>query len=669
MPSSRFCLDCRAPLPETAVREVCGACVTVRDTLPSPARRTCVDCGAALPADQVRDVCVACVTRRVEEAPAGAPRAPAPVKSGLPRLADYEILGELARGGAGVIYRARQRSLNRTVALKMILSGEFASPEAVQRFRVEAEAAASLDHPNIVPIYQIGEEGGQHFFSMKLVEGEILSRRIRERPLTLRESARLVATVGRAIHYGHQRGILHRDLKPSNILVAADGSPFVVDFGLAKRVESGEALTKTGDVMGTPSYMAPEQMEGRSTFTTAVDVYGLGGILYELLTGRPPFRGDTMAAIMRQVLEDEPAAPRSLQPEIDPDLQTICLKCLEKVPAKRYGSADLLAEDLERWLAGEPISARPVTTWTRGMKWVRRRPAAAGLLAVSTLALLTMGLGGGYFSVVTERARRRAVAAEQEFELALTKDIAGRLEADLRRVSLVPLLLSDAVTHKPRWTRDELTVWALDILKRDPHLYGLTFAFEPFQFDPQRSEFALYVSRKTSPPSAILLDPPGYRLYREWDWYKIPMKAGRGTWDGPYADVGASGLSIVTYSVPILRDGKAVGVAAVDLSQEYFGVIRRLLDELSLRTAYCFILGDDGEFVSHPDSRYQAPKTIHDKDLDAVPRALLDLIQSRRAGFVEGTDFRTGTPARFCVSPIADVDWTVVIVLRKTPGH
>jgi serine/threonine-protein kinase len=175
-----------------------------------------------------------------------------------------------------VIYRARQRSLNRTVALKMILSGEFASPDAVQRFRVEAEAAASLDHPNIVPIYQIGEENGQHFFSMKLVDGEILSRRIREKPLAPRESARLLATVARAIHYGHQRGILHRDLKPSNVLVATDGTPYVVDFGLAKRVDADEALTKTGDIMGTPSYMAPEQMEGKSTFTTAVDVYGLG---------------------------------------------------------------------------------------------------------------------------------------------------------------------------------------------------------------------------------------------------------------------------------------------------------------------------------------------------------------------------------------------------------
>ena len=236
--ASRLCLDCRAPLPETAARDVCESCVTVRATAPA---RKCIDCGASLPPGATREICDNCTTLRNTVAsppPAAKPKGPA-----MPALTDYEILGEVARGGAGVIYRARQRSLNRTVALKMILSGEFASPDAVQRFRVEAEAAASLDHPNIVPIYQIGEENGQHFFSMKLVEGEILSRRIREKPMSTRESARLVATVARAIHYGHQRGILHRDLKPSNILITPDATPYVVDFGIAKRVDAEEALT------------------------------------------------------------------------------------------------------------------------------------------------------------------------------------------------------------------------------------------------------------------------------------------------------------------------------------------------------------------------------------------------------------------------------------------
>src|SRR6185295_5137091 len=410
--ASRLCMDCRAPLPESAPRDVCESCVTVRATV---AAAKCIDCGAALPPGAAREICDGCTTlRNTLSASPAPPPAAKPKGPAVPALADYEILGEVARGGAGVIYRARQRSLNRTVALKMILSGEFASPDAVQRFRVEAEAAASLDHPNIVPIYQIGEENGQHFFSMKLVEGEILSRRIREKPMAPRESARLVAIVARAIHYGHQRGILHRDLKPSNILITADATPYVVDFGLAKRVDVDEALTKTGDIMGTPSYMAPEQMEGKSTFTTAVDVYGLGGILYELLTGQPPFRGDTMASIMRKVLEEEPASPKSINPEVDPDLDTITLKCLEKSPGKRYATADQLAEDLERWLAGEPIQARAVTTWTRGLKWVRRRPATAALIAVSLLALVTVAVGGVLFSIHTEEARREAVEAEHE---------------------------------------------------------------------------------------------------------------------------------------------------------------------------------------------------------------------------------------------------------------
>src|SRR6185503_8280804 len=508
MAPSRHCLDCQAPLPASASRDVCDACVTV-------AARKCIDCGAALPPGATRDVCDGCVTLRntastvVPSPSAAKPKAPA-----VPTLVDYEILGEVARGGAGVIYRARQRSLNRTVALKMILSGEFASADAVQRFRVEAEAAASLDHPNIVPIYQIGEENGQHFFSMKLVEGEILSRRIREHPPAPRESARLLATVARAIHYGHQRGILHRDLKPSNVLVASDGTPYVVDFGLAKRVEGGEELTKTGDIMGTPSYMAPEQMEGKSTFTTAVDVYGLGGILYELLTGQPPFQGPSMAALMRKVLEDEPVPPRSIKPEVDADLQTICLKCLEKNPQKRYATADQLAEDLERWLAGEPIHARPVTTWTRGLKWARRRPAAAALVVIIPLALLSLAVGGVLFSIRTEQARKLAVEAEQEFELALTRDIAGRLESDLLRVAVMPRMIADAMTHKDYWSQAELTLWALDILGRDPRLFGVTFAFEPNQADPSGGEYCLYVSRKTEPPSPVVLKPPGYS-YRE----------------------------------------------------------------------------------------------------------------------------------------------------------
>jgi serine/threonine-protein kinase len=290
-----------------------------------------------------------------------------PSESLPPTLQGYELLGEIGRGGMGVVYKARDRRLNRVVALKMVRAGDLHGEADLRRFRNEAEMAAGLDHPHIVPVYEVGDFGRQCFFSMKLVEGGSLAQHLARYAADPRAAARLVAAVARAVHHAHQRGVLHRDLKPGNILLSWEGegshalergTPHVSDFGLAKRVEVDSGLTQSGCLMGTPGYMAPEQATGtKGTVTTATDVYGLGAVLYALLTSTPPFQGETVLDTLVQVREREPEPPGRVNPKVDRDLETVCLKCLDKDPPRRYESAALLADDLERWLAGD--SSRP----------------------------------------------------------------------------------------------------------------------------------------------------------------------------------------------------------------------------------------------------------------------------------------------------------------------
>jgi serine/threonine-protein kinase len=308
--------------------------------------------------------------------------APSEMEPALPATGP-ELLEEIGRGGMGVVYKARQISPPRLVALKVILAAGQASDEELQRFRREAEIAAQLEHPNLVAVYQAGVHEGLPYLSMQLVEGRSLAKEVSRFTQDPDAAARLMATVARAIHFAHQHGVLHRDLKPANVLLDAQGNPHVADFGLAKRLQGGSrGLTQTGAVVGTPAYMAPEQAAAPKGLTTAVDVYGLGAVLYELLTGRPPFQAATALDTLLQVLDQEPVRPKALNPRVNQDLEAICLKCLEKVPARRYASAEALAEDLERWLRGEPILARPPGRVGRLIKWVRRRPLAAALLVV-----------------------------------------------------------------------------------------------------------------------------------------------------------------------------------------------------------------------------------------------------------------------------------------------
>ena len=277
----------------------------------------------------------------------------------LGELGDYELLEEVGRGGQGVVFRARQKSLNRTVALKVISLGQWASEAHLKRFRREAEAAASLDHPGIVPIHEVGERDGSCYFSMQFIEGGQLDEVVRREPMPIRRAAELIAKVARTVHYAHEHGILHRDIKPGNILLDKNGEPHLTDFGLARLLDTQSSVTRTIDVLGTPSYMAPEQAAGETTkLSKATDVYGLGAVLYQLLTGQPPFAGGTTYETIRLLRDTEPRPPRLLNPKVDRDLSTICLKCLEKDPQRRYSSALALAEDLEHWLKHEPIQAR-----------------------------------------------------------------------------------------------------------------------------------------------------------------------------------------------------------------------------------------------------------------------------------------------------------------------
>ena len=308
----------------------------------------------------------------------------------LPRIRGYEVQAVLGRGGMGVVYRARHLRLDRPVALKMLLAGSYAGQEERERFQREAEAVAGLRHANIVQLYDAGDLDGRPYFTMEFVEGGSLAQKIAGMPQPARPSAALVAQVAEAVQFAHQSGIVHRDLTPANILLATDGTPKVTDFGLARRLEGGSGLTLSGVPMGTPSYMAPEQARGeKGAVGPATDVYALGAILYEMLTGRPPFRAETSTGTLQQVLHDDPVPPSRLNPGVPRDLATICLKCLSKEPQRRYASAAALAEDLRRFLRGESIAARPAGPLERLARWARRSPAAAALLAVTLLVATT----------------------------------------------------------------------------------------------------------------------------------------------------------------------------------------------------------------------------------------------------------------------------------------
>ncbi len=557
------CPQCGAELLSEAPQGLCPQCL-IKAGLPEEAGTSSQTSPGQTMAISPADL--------VPEAPTQLPAASSaiPQRSAFPRVryfGDYEIVEEIAHGGMGVVYRAKQVSLNRPVALKMILAGHLARDAEVKRFHTEAEAAANLDHPNIVQIYEVGVHEGQHYFSMQFIEGNNLASRIADYGMRIadyRDAARLLAKVARAIHYAHQRGILHRDLKPANILIDAKGEPHVTDFGLAKRVNVDSDLTLSGVVMGTPHYMAPEQAQGKAKqLSTAADIYSLGAILYQLLTGHPPFEAETPLEVMRKAIEEEPKRPSALlarhsrpegvrllksairnpQSAIDKDLETICLKCLEKDPARRYGSAEALGEDLDRWLGHEPIAARRSSALDRTVKWVKRKPAVAALTMLAVL-LACLGVAGVFsqwqraesHALREQQERERAEKNLSQLQLRRAEELFARQEAAAGVASL------SAVVRRSPANRAAVERLLAALAQC---AFGLPVS------PPLREQYSWISMARFSPDGTKVVTASGRGLARVWD-----ASTGRPVFDAlahtgdiPYAEFSADGRLIVTASL------------------------------------------------------------------------------------------------------------------------
>jgi len=498
-----------------------------------PEVKACPQCGAKLSDDGLSGKCPACLIGLAVGMAAvgtGALESSESQTRASRYFGDYELLEEIARGGMGIVFKARQGKLDRLVAVKMILAGEFASREQALRFRAEVEAAARLQHPNIVRIHETGEQDGQPYFSMDYVEGTNLAALVREKPLPAKRAAAYVKTIAEAIHYAHEQGILHRDLKPSNVLIDSNDQPRVTDFGLAKRMQKESFLTVTGDVMGSPNFMPPEQAgyrssrreeartrniedgnpkpEGDESLVTSAatkaragrysDVYGLGAILFYLVTGRPPFVAENVAETLHQVLNNEPVSPRLLNPSVPQDIATICLKCLEKEPPKRYQTAQQLADELNRFLNGEPVRARPVSYLEKTWRWCRRKPVVASLGTVTILLLLAVAVGSPIAAWRIDRERQRAekgeLAARQK---AYASDMSlAQQSLKLNNLGRARRLLD---RHRPQPGEEDLRGWEWR------YLWRLT-----------RSSALVTLTNRPVDGFAVSFSPDGTRLAVGW---------------------------------------------------------------------------------------------------------------------------------------------------------
>lgn len=373
--------------------------------MPGAASVTCAHCQSPIPPGAPPGQCVHCLLQLADSVLSSDPDQAFTLQTGR-LLGDYELHEELGRGGMGVVFRARRRSLDQGVALKLLTGGQFASEADIFRFHHEAEAAAQLDHPHIVRIYDVGEAEGQHYYAMALIEGPSLDRQLPRYASDPKATVQLLTQLARALQHAHERGVLHRDLKPANILLDAAGEPYLTDFGLARRLNLERSLTLTGRLVGTPAYLSPEQITGDpKSVTVASDLFSLGIVFYQLLTGKHPFAANNDLEILERIRHDDPIPPRRLNPALDRDLETLCLKCLEKNPAKRYATAAALADDRDRWQRHEPVEARPASRMERSAKWIRRHPVRTAIATALAMALVTPTVVATWFILRLNHAR------------------------------------------------------------------------------------------------------------------------------------------------------------------------------------------------------------------------------------------------------------------------
>lgn len=596
-----------------------------------------------------------------------APLPPQPILPAGLAVPGYEIYSELGRGGMGVVYKALQIPLNRVVALKMILAGDHAGEQDRARFRSEAEAVARLQHPNIVQIFDIGEQAGRPFFSLEYCAGGSLEKKLRGTPLPPPEAARLVQTLARAMQAAHQQHIIHRDLKPANVLLSSDGTPKITDFGLAKRLdEAGQ--TGSGSIMGTPSYMAPEQADG-GPIGPAADVYALGAILYETLTGHPPFRGPTLVDTLRQVVTTDPVPPTWLQPRIPRDLETICLKCLEKSPAKRYASAQELADDLDRFLRDEPILARPVGPLSKALRWCRRNPGITALLGlVAGLLLLSFVNLQLSLASVQELALRN--------QQLLAESVAGRLDERIRSDAQAVALLSREAEVK--------RLLSAAPQQRSGHLPAVQEVLESvLQANPDfASAFVLagdglaLASTNPAHPGRSYAFRDYFQQARQGKAYQSKILIGTSTYEpGMY------------YSAPVLdAAGAVLGVVVVKLDIHTLWRIVSSTDVSGVASA--LLLDEDGIIIAHRDPALlfhslsplsQAEQERIDPhrrfQTDSIPslelNALAPVVRAKEAGHTDYLSPADGSRRRLAYAPLHERAWVLGIDmdLRQLSGE